>query len=231
MCPAASYDERRMVLLARLRVAPDCGFPAHPALRGSAAVLSAANHPQDGFPAAPHEDDPAQTVSLRGIPLFAWHRRDGLAPVALAWPFLRFAGHRHVWPAPAARVSVCSAAVSHLAGYAVRLFVLAAIPAHGAAGRTAPAAHPQKNPLILCGLAVGLHGAVAEQFRRRFRGQSFLPARSPCVPRCPSCQAASRCHSVLLRISVPSGAARWTQLDVLAACLSGGRFALEYQEL
>ena len=96
MCPAASHDERRMVLLARLRVAPDCRFPAHPALRGSAAVLSAANHPQDGFPAAPHEDDPAQTVSLRGIPLFAWHRRDGLAPVAL--------------------VSVCSVAVAVLVG-------------------------------------------------------------------------------------------------------------------
>lgn len=64
---------------------------------------------------------------------------------------LRFAEHRHGGPAPVVRVSMCSAAALHLAGYAARLFVLAVIPAHGAAGRTAPAARSQKNLLIFCG--------------------------------------------------------------------------------
>ena len=128
------------------------------------------------------------------------------------------------------RVSVCSAAASHLAGCAVRLFVLAVIPAHGAAGRAAPAAHLRKNPRILCGLGAGSHDAGVGQFHGQFHGQSFLPVRSLCVPRCLSGRAASRCRPTLLQISVPSAAAQWMQLDVSAACLSGGHFVLEYQE-
>ena len=94
----------------------------------------------------------------------AWCRELSSVPALLLWwTPLRFAGHRHVWPAPAARVSVCSAAVSHLAGYAVRLFVLAVIPARGAAGRIAPAVNLRKNPRILCGLGAGSHDTAAGQ--------------------------------------------------------------------
>ena len=89
MCPAASHDEQRMVWLARLRVAPDCRFPAHPALRGSAAVHGLANHPQDGFPAASYKGYPAQTVSLCGISLLVEHKCDGLAPAV--WVSVCFA--------------------------------------------------------------------------------------------------------------------------------------------
>ena len=136
-----------------------------------------------------------------------------------------------VGPVPAVRVSVCFAAASHLAGCVARLFVRAVIPARGAAEQMAPAVHLGKNPRILCGLGVESRDAAAGQLHGRFRGWSFLPVRSPCVPRFPSGRFDSRCHLALLQISVPSAAARWTQLDVLAACLSVGRFALEYQEL
>ena len=47
-------------------------------------MRSAAYRPQAGFPAALYEDDPAQTIFLRGISLLALHRRDGLVPVRLA---------------------------------------------------------------------------------------------------------------------------------------------------
>ena len=142
---------------------------------------------------------------------------------------MQLAGHGNGGPALAVRVSVCSAAALYLAGYAARLLVLAVIPAHGA-GRIAPAAHLRKNLLILCGLGAGSHDAVAGQLHGRFRGQSFRPVQSLCVPRCPSGQAASRCRPTLLQISVPSAAAQWMQLDVSAACLSGGRFVLECLE-
>ena len=70
-----------------------------------------------------------------------------------------------------------SAAASHLAGYAPCLFVLAVIPARGAAGRIAPAVHLRKNPRILCGLGAGSHDAAVGQLHGRFRGRSFLPVR------------------------------------------------------
>ena len=129
------------------------------------------------------------------------------------WLLLRFAGHRHVWPAPAARVSMCSAA--------------ALIPVHGAAGRIALAVHLRKNPWILCGLGAGSHDAGVGQLHGQFHGRLFLPVRSPCVLRCPNGQIASRCHSVLLQISAPSAAEQRMQFDVSAAYLSGGRFVLE----
>ena len=118
--------------------------------------------------------------------------------MALARLLLRFAGHRRGGPVPAARVSVSSAAALYLAGYAVRLFVLAVIPARGAAGRIAPAVHLRKNLRILCGLGAGSHDAAVGQLHGRFRGRSFLPVRSPCVPRCLSGRAASRCRPALL---------------------------------
>ena len=144
---------------------------------------------------------------------------------------LRFAEHKHVGPVPAVRVSMCSAAALHLTGYAARLFVFAVIPAHGAAGWIAPVVHLRKNPLILCGLGAGLHDAAVEQLRGRFRGRLFLPVLLPWFLRCPNGRIASRCHSVLLQISAPSAAEQRMQFDVSAAYLSGGRFALEYQEL
>ena len=141
---------------------------------------------------------------------------------------MQFAEHKRGGPAPAVLVSVRSAAVSHLAGYAPCLFVLAVIPVCGADGWIAPAAHLRKNPLILCGLGVESHDAAAGQLHGRFRGWSFLPVRSPCVPRCPSGRVDSRCHSVLLQISAPSAAEQRMQFDVSAAYLLGGRFVLEY---
>ena len=139
---------------------------------------------------------------------------------------LRLAGHTHGGPALAVRVPVCSAAALYLAGYAVRLFVLAVIPACGAAGRIAPTVHLRKNLRILCGLGAGSHDAAVGQLHGRFRGRLFLPVRSRCL----SGRAASRCRSTLLQISVPSAAAQWMQLDVSVACFSGGHFVLEYQE-
>ncbi len=127
-------------------------------------------------------------------------------------------------------VSVRSAAVSHLAGYAPCLFVLAVIPVCGADGWIAPAAHLRKNPLILCGLGVESHDAAAGQLHEQFRGQSFLPARSLSFLRCSSGQTASCSHSVLLQISAPSAAEQRIQLDDLAACPLAGRFALECLE-
>ena len=128
------------------------------------------------------------------------------------------------------RVSMCSAAALHLTGYAARLFVLAVIPAHGAAGWIAPVVHLRKNPLILCGLDTGLHDAAVEQLRGRFRGRLFLPVLLPWFLRCPNGRIASRCHSVLLQISAPSAAEQRMQFDVSAAYLSGARFVLEYLE-
>ena len=121
---------------------------------------------------------------------------------------LRSAGHRCDGAAPAAWAMECSAVASHLAGYAVRLFALAVIPAHGA-GRIAPAAHLRKNLLILCGLGAGSHDASVGLLHGQFRGRLFLPVRLPCVPRCPSGQADLRCHSAPLQISVPSGVGQW----------------------
>ena len=179
MCPAALHDEQQMVFLVRLRIVADYGFQAHLAFHGSATIPVLVDHPQAGFPAAPYKDYPAQTAVLRGISLPAAHTR--------------------VAPAPAAWVSIRSAAGVAQDEYAERW----------------------------CGDApcVG-----TEQLHEQFRGQSFRPVRSPCVPRCPSGQAASRCRSTLLQISVPSSAAQWMQLDVSAACLSVDRFVLEYQE-
>lgn len=114
---------------------------------------------------------------------------------------------------------MCSAAALHLTGYAARLFVLAVIPAHGAAGWIAPVVHLRKNPLILCGLGTGLHDAAVEQLRGRFRGRLFLPVLLPWFLRCPNGQAVSRGRPALLQISVPSAAAQWMQLGVSAACL------------
>ena len=255
MCPAALHDEQRMVLLAWLRIVPDHEFPVYLAFRGSATIPVLVDHPQAGFQAAPYKDYPAQTFFLRGISLFAWHRRDGLAPVVLvsvcsvavavlvgcvyppcadevyflplAWSLWYVA----IAAVPVAMVLMCAAVASHLTGFAEYLYVDAEIPVHGVTGQTALAVYLRKNPRILCGLGVESHDAAAGQLHGRFRGWSFLPVRSPCVPRCPSGRVDSRCRLALLQISVPSAAARWTQLDVLAACLSGGRFALEYQEL
>ena len=89
MRPAALHDKQRMVLLARLRIVPDRTFPAHPAFHESPEFLSAEHYPQAGFPAVPYEDDPAQTVSLRGIFLPAAHTRVALAPAA--WVSVCFA--------------------------------------------------------------------------------------------------------------------------------------------
>ena len=82
---------------------------------------------------------------------------------------LQLAGHRRVALGPAALVSVRSAAAAILAVCEEPLHV-------DAAGRTAPAAHSQKNLLIFCEQNTGLHDAVAEQLRGQFRGQSFLLA-------------------------------------------------------
>lgn len=132
---------------------------------------------------------------------------------------LQLAGHRRVALGPAALVSVRSAAAAILAVCEEPLHV-------DAAGRT----HPQKNLLIFCGQNIGLHDTVAEQLRGQFRGLSFLPARSLSFLRCSSGQTASCCRLAPLQTSAPSGAAQWTQLDVLAACPLDGRFVLECPE-
>ena len=121
---------------------------------------------------------------------------------------------------------VRSAVASHLAGYAVCLFVLAVIPAHGAAGRIAPAVHLRKNPRILCGLGAGLHDAGVRQLHGRFRWRSFLPVRLLCVPHYLAVQTALYCHSTLSQISVPSDVGRWMQLDILTAYPLHSRFVL-----
>ena len=139
---------------------------------------------------------------------------------------MRFAEHKHVGPVPAVRVSVCSAAVSHPAGYAARLVVLAVIPAHGVAGRIAPAVNLRKNPRILCGLGAGSHDAAVGQLHGRFRGRSFLPVRLLCVPHYLAVQTALYCHSTLSQISAPSDVGRWMQLDILTAYPLHSRFVL-----
>ena len=72
-----------MVLLARLRIVPDCGFPVLSAFHESPELLSAEHYPQAGFPAAPYKDYPTQTAVLRGISLTAWRGRVG--PVLVEW--------------------------------------------------------------------------------------------------------------------------------------------------
>ena len=156
MRPAALHDGQWMVFLVRLRIVPDRVFPAHPAFHESPEFLSAEHYPQAGFLAVPYEDDPAQTVSLRGISLFAWHRRDGLAPVALvsvcsvavavlvgcvyppcadevyflplAWSLWYVA----IAAVPVAMVLMCAAVASHLTGFAEYLYVDAEIPVYRA---------------------------------------------------------------------------------------------------
>ena len=169
-------------------------------------MRSAAYRPQAGFPVALYEDDPAQTIFLCGISLPAAHTR--------------------VAPVPAALVLVRSAAALHLAGYAVRLFVLAVIPARGAAGRIAPAVNLRKNPRILCGLCAGSHDAAVGQLHGRFRGRSFLPVRLLCVPHYLAVQTALYCHSTLSQISAPSDVGRWMRLDILTAYPLHSRFVL-----
>ena len=136
---------------------------------------------------------------------------------------LQLAGHRRGALGPAALVSVRSAAAAILAVCEGSLHV-------GVAGRTAPAAHLQKNLLIFCGQNTGLHDAVAEQLRGQFRGQSFLPALLLRAPHHLTVKTALYCHSTLSQISAPSCAARWMQLDVSAACPLNGRFVLECPE-
>ena len=89
MRPAALYDGQRMVLLVWFWNVLDCGFPVLSAFHESPELLSAEHYPQAGFPAVPYEDDPAQTVSLRGISLPAAHTRVALAPVV--WMSVCFA--------------------------------------------------------------------------------------------------------------------------------------------
>ena len=52
-------------------------------------MRSAAYRPQAGFPVALYEDDPAQTVSLRGISLPVAHTR--VAPAPAVWALVRSA--------------------------------------------------------------------------------------------------------------------------------------------
>lgn len=136
---------------------------------------------------------------------------------------LQLAGHRHGALDPAALVSVRSAVAAILAVCEGPLHV-------GVAGRTAPAAHLQKNLLIFCGQNTGLHDAVAEQLRGQFHGRPFLPALLLRAPHYLAVQIALYCHSTLSQISALSGAARWMQLDVSAVCLLDGRFVLECLE-
>ena len=179
MHPAAFHGEQWTVLLVWFWNVLDCGFPVLSAFHESPELLSAEHYPQAGFPAALHEDDPAQTVSLRGISLSAAHTR--VAPIPAAW------------------VSIRSAAGVAQDEYAEHW--CGDVPCVG-----------------------------TEQLHEQFCGQSFLPARSLSFLRCSSGQTASCSHSVPLQISAPSGAAQWMQLDVLAVCLSGGRFVLECLE-
>lgn len=143
---------------------------------------------------------------------------------------MQLAEHRRVGSALAVRLPMRFADVAVLVGSVGHLHAAAEVPVHGVTGQTALAVYLRKNLRILCGLGAGSHDAAVGQLHGRFRGRSFPPVRSPCVPRCPSGQAASRCRSTLLQISAPSGAARWMQFDVSAACSSDGLFVLEYLE-
>ena len=250
MCPAALHDEQRMVLLARLRIVPDHEFPVYLAFRGSATIPVLVDHPQAGFQAAPYKDYPAQTFFLRGISLFAWHRRDGLAPVVLvsvcsvavavlvgcvyppcadevyflplAWSLWYVA----IAAVPVAMVLMCAAVASHLTGFAEYLYGDAEIPVHGVTGQTALAVYLRKNLRILCGLGAGSHDAAVGQLHGRFRGRSFLPVRLLCVPHYLAVQTALYCHSALSQISAPSDVGRWMQLDILTAYPLHSRFVL-----
>lgn len=254
-----------MVLLAWLRIVPDHGFLIYLAFRGSSAVLLAANHLQAGFPAVPNEDDPAQTVSLRGISLSVGHRCGGLAlaieilvcaavasilavcvhppcvgvavfqsawrrelssvlALLLWWTPLRFSGYTHAVPAPAVLALVRPAAAPVLIVRLVCPHVGAEVPVYGLTVLLL------KHPRILSCQDAGAYGAGGGQLHGQFHGRSFLPVRLRLFPRRPNGQTALRCHSALLQTSVPSGAAQSMQLDVSAACLSVGRFVLEYQE-
>ena len=106
-----------------------------------------------------------------------------------------------------------------------------------------PAWHGRDGPAPVALVSVcSAAGAVQDEYAghwcgdapcvgtEQLHGQLFRPVRSLCVPRCPSGQAASRCRPTLLQISAPSGAARWMQFDVSAACSSDGLFVLEYLE-
>ena len=88
-CPAALHGEQWTVLLAWFRNVLDCGFPVLSAFHESPELLSAEHYPQAGFPAAPYEDDPAQTFFLRGISLPAAHTH--VAPAPAAWALVRSA--------------------------------------------------------------------------------------------------------------------------------------------
>lgn len=87
MCPAALHDEQWTVLLVWFWNVLDCGFPVLSAFHESPELLSAEHYPQAGFPAAPYEDDPAQTFFLRRISLPAAHMNAVLALVLLAWRY------------------------------------------------------------------------------------------------------------------------------------------------
>ena len=140
------------------------------------------------------------------------------------WPFLQFAGHKRGGPAPAVRVSVRSVALAVLAGYAGNLYAAAEVPVYGLTVLLL------KHPRILSCQDAGAYGAGSGQLHGQFRGRSFLPVRLLLFLHRPSGQTVLRCHSALLQTFAPSGAGRRMQLDVSAACLSGGRFVLEYQE-
>ena len=95
------------------------------------------------------------------------------------------------------------------------------------AAQAAPVAHA---PWILYSASNVKNRAGAGRLHGQFHEKPLLPARSRYAPSCPSGLAALRCRSVPLQISVPSAAAQWMQLDVLAACLLDGRFVLECLE-
>ena len=84
MRQAALHDGQWMVLLVWFWNVLDCGFPVLSAFHESPELLSAEHYPQAGFPAALHEDDPAQTVSQHGISLPAAHTRVAPVPAVLA---------------------------------------------------------------------------------------------------------------------------------------------------
>ena len=89
MRPAAFHGEQWTVLLVWFWNVLDCGFPVLSAFHESPELLSAEHYPQAGFPAAPYEDDPAQTFFLRWISLPAARMR--VAPAPAAWALVRSA--------------------------------------------------------------------------------------------------------------------------------------------
>lgn len=153
-------------------------------------------------------------------------RRDALAAAparAPLQPLSPLAEHRHGVPVPAVPVLAHSVAALILTGILHPRCVAGADPVLVAA-QIAPSASDQEK----CSVEKGC--AEAELLRGQSHRQPLPPAPRQHSPRWPRSHAALHCHSLLLQISVPSGAARRRLPDVFRVCPFFGLIVLECLE-